>query len=176
MTDKNRENSKDDFEKSESQKKSAAFDTANAANILHLFDLHFGADKNSDPATDAENWYGQLVDDLRRSELKCDRLHAVIISGDIGNFSEKREYDAAQIFIEILWNKFSISKDRLVIIPGNHDLNRILSKKGYRLQDEEYYDGPLKDGHFIRVSTDVIRLRNDDYPLRFKYFSDFTKT
>ena len=99
------------------------------ASILHLSDLHFGADKQSDPVTDAEKWYGQLADDLYR-ELKCDRLDAIIISGDVGNFSEPGEYMAAHIFIDLLCEKFGVGKNCLVIVPGNHDLNRKYSKKG----------------------------------------------
>jgi len=149
------------------------FDSASAANILHLSDLHFGADKQSDPAADAEKWYGQLVDDLCR-ELKCERLDAVIISGDIGNFSEPGEYKAAKLFLDKLCKKFSLDASHLVIVPGNHDLNWKLSKKAYRFLHEENHKKPLKDCHFFRVSKDVIDLRNDKtYPKRFQNFIKF---
>jgi hypothetical protein len=44
------------------------------------------------------------VDDLG-NELGCKRLHVVIISGDIGNFSEPEEYQAAGVFLKWLCEK-----------------------------------------------------------------------
>ena len=75
------------------------FDPENAASILHLSDLHFGGDKDSDPVADAGRWYNQLAGDLLQ-ELGCRRLDAVIISGDIANFSVSEEYKAAGVFLE----------------------------------------------------------------------------
>ena len=149
------------------------FDSASAANILHLSDLHFGADKQSDPGADAEKWYGQLADDLRK-ELKCERLDAVIISGDIGNFSDPGEYKAAKLFLDKLCKKFSLDASHLIIVPGNHDLNWKDSKKGYRLTDKDELHEPLKDGYFIELLDGAIRLRDKDaYPMRFNHFSRF---
>jgi hypothetical protein len=162
--------------KSDELSEGPAFDPATAANILHLSDLHFSGDKESDPVANAKNWYGQLVDDLC-NELGCKRLHAVIISGDIGNFSESEEYQAAEVFLKKLCRKFSLDSSQLVIVPGNHDLNWKISKKGYLLLDKDDHDGPLKDGYFIKVSDDVIRLRDDNaYPKRFQHFSQFHET
>ncbi|BBO91150.1 SUMF1/EgtB/PvdO family nonheme iron enzyme [Desulfosarcina ovata] len=149
------------------------FDPEGAASILHLSDLHFGAEKNSDPVADAKNWHSQLTDDLI-GELGCEQLHAVIISGDIGNFSEPDEYRAAEVFFERLCTKFGLAASQLIIVPGNHDLNWKLSKRGYRLMDVEDHDGPLIDGQFIRESENVIRLRDDDiYANRFRHFGKF---
>ena len=162
-----------DSEKIETCMEHIAFDPANAINILHISDLHFGADKKSEPLSDANRWCGQLIDDLR-DELDCDRLHAVIISGDIGNFSNLEEYQAAEIFLECLGKQFELNPSDLIVVPGNHDLNWKISKKGYRLIDEDDLGEPLKDGHYVRISDDVIRLRDDDkYPERFRNFSRF---
>lgn len=65
----------DGREPDELQAESTAFNASDAANILHLSDLHFSADENSDPDADAERWFGQLRDDLN-DELDCERLHA----------------------------------------------------------------------------------------------------
>ncbi len=155
----------DDAEKPEYTEPSdegTAFDLSTAANILHLSDLHFVAGKDSKPIDDANRWYAQLTDDLI-IELECEKLDAAIISGDIGNFSEPDEYLAAEIFLERLCARFSLDASRLIIVPGNHDLNWKLSKKGYRLMDVEDYHNPLEEAQFIRVSKDVIRLRDDNY-------------
>ena len=121
------------------------FDPEGAANILHLSDLHFGADEKSDPVADAKRWFSQLTDDLS-DELGCERLDAVIISGDVGNFSNPDEYLAAEVFLERVCAKFRLDASQLVLVPGNHDLNWKLSKRGYRLMDKDDHDGPLSDG------------------------------
>jgi len=135
--------------------------------ILHLSDLHFGTHE------DAGRWYGQLADDLK-NELDCDQLDVMIISGDVANYAVEEEYNAAKIFIDRIIREFGLEPADLVIVPGNHDLNWNLSKKGYTLIDREEYEGTLKDGCFIEVSDEVIRLRDDAaYQKRFEYFSDF---
>ncbi|MDM8538821.1 metallophosphoesterase [Desulfobacterales bacterium HSG17] len=137
------------------------------ANILHLSDLHFGT------AADAKKWYSQLADDLTL-ELKCSTLDALILSGDIANLSEPGEYDAAKDFIDRLCKGFKLEPDRLVIVPGNHDLNWKLAKKGYSLIDRDEYEGELVKGKFIEVADDVVRIRDEKkYKLRFEHFSRF---
>lgn len=160
-------------QRSDAKAAKSFFDTDRAANILHLSDLHFGADASSDADADADRWFGQLRDDLI-TELRCQKLHAAIISGDIGNFSEPAEYQAAKRFLDNLYREFDLNASQLVIVPGNHDLSWKLAKKGYRLMDEEDLDAPLKKGSFIRESENVIRLRDDDaYGSRFQHFSQF---
>ncbi len=60
-------------------------------------------------------------------------------------------------------------------MPGNHDLNWKLSKKqGYKLIDREDYAEELKEGHFIEVGADVVRIRDQEgYNARFAHFSTF---
>ncbi len=62
----------------------------NFHHILHLSDLHF------DPETSADSWYSQLAEDLRGDMINCRKLDALIISGDVANFSERKEYDQAK--------------------------------------------------------------------------------
>ena len=167
------ENDTGSVEQTNTTRETVAFDPQGAANILHLSDLHFGAEKNSDSIADAKRWHSQLANDLI-IELGCKKLDAAIISGDIGNFSEPEEYRAAESFLERLCAKFGLDASQLIIVPGNHDLNWKLSKKGYRLIYAEDHDGKLKDGQFIRVNEEVIQLRDDSaYANRFQHFRQF---
>lgn len=136
--------------------------------ILHLSDLHFGNQHN------AELWHGQLAHDLK-SELDCKDLTALIISGDLANYSTTEEYEAAGMFITRLMEEFKLASRQVVLVPGNHDLNWLESKKqGYDLVEREDCDTDPADGEFIEVGDDVIRLRNKrGYPERFKWFSQF---
>jgi formylglycine-generating enzyme required for sulfatase activity/RecA/RadA recombinase len=135
--------------------------------ILHLSDLHFGTQQ------DAENWYSQLADDLT-GDLDCRRLDVLIISGDIATFATPEEYQAAEQFITALSRKFSLEPSRIVIVPGNHDLNWPLSKKAYELKDRENCEALLTGGCYIKETDTIVRLRDEErYKERFLYFSEF---
>ncbi|MGD9212936.1 MAG: metallophosphoesterase [Desulfobacteraceae bacterium] len=134
--------------------------------ILHLSDLHCGTDK-------VQQWAGQLADDLKQ-ELECNRIHAMIISGDVTNRADEEEYTNAQIFIEQICEEFRIDKLNLAIVPGNHDLNWELSKKSYFLKYKEELEQNPKEGEYISFGDDVIGLKDDNtYMKRFLPFSDF---
>lgn len=137
--------------------------------ILHLSDLHFGTD------ADAILWSNQLAIDLRQ-ELDCNRIDAMIISGDVANLAVEAEYKAAKIFVEKTCKRFAIERSHLVIVPGNHDLNWKLSKKGYILKDIDDLEESIVEGEYIPVSKDVVRLKQADlYRKRFSSFSRFYK-
>ncbi len=147
--------------------------------ILHISDLHFGTKQ------DANRWYGQLADDLRRllSQLEPNQsphLDALIISGDMANRSTPKEYAAAERFIHRLLPEFGLQRHQIVIVPGNHDLNWDLSKQAYEIKERESYDGSLEeekvleksiivDGEYIHIPDET------EYKRRFQYFSDFYK-
>jgi len=137
------------------------------AHILHLSDLHFGT------KADGQLWAGQLAEDLKR-ELNCPGLDAMIISGDVANFSVEEEYDAAKIFIERISAEFGLTTEKLIIVPGNHDLNWDLSEDSYNPVKRKKHTGKLVEGHYIVESETVILLRDEDtYKNRFLPFSKF---
>ena len=140
-------------------------------NILHLSDLHFGTEE------DAHNWYGILAEDLRL-ELKCTHVDALVISGDVANFSTEKEYTAAKLFLDKVCKEFQVEQSQVVITPGNHDLNWKLSKKAYRpIWRDEYQGPPLSDGNYIDIDDNTMAIRDEDqYKLRFEYFSNFYKS
>ncbi|MCP4625407.1 MAG: metallophosphoesterase [bacterium] len=137
------------------------------AHILHISDLHISS------VEDAGAWYGQLADDLK-IELGCHKLDALILSGDIAGKSLPKEYEAAARFLKDLSREFGLSPSQLVIVPGNHDLNWALSKKGYKLMFREEYDSELKEGFFLNWGEDIIQVRDEaEYKQRFAHFRDF---
>ncbi len=95
--------------------------------ILHLSDLHFDID------TRAAAWYSQLADDLRY-ELGCTSLDVLILSGDIAKHSTPEEYAAAKIFLDELCREFQLDRTRIVIVPGNHDLNWKLAEEACEIK------------------------------------------
>jgi 3',5'-cyclic AMP phosphodiesterase CpdA len=136
--------------------------------VLHLSDLHMTT------SDQANLWSGQLADDLRH-ELHLSHLDALILSGDIANYSTPEEYQAAQLFLDHLRQDFPLDRDRIVIVPGNHDLNWQLAKAAYTLKDrEDCTPEELQEGCYIPVSDEVVRVRDDaQYQQRFEHFSAF---
>ncbi|NEO09993.1 HEAT repeat domain-containing protein [Moorena sp. SIO3I8] len=134
--------------------------------ILHLSDLHI---TTSEQAT---LWSNQLAQDLTQ-DLDIPHLDALILSGDIANYSTPEEYQAAQQFLYNLCLDFPLDPKQIVLVPGNHDLNWKLAKRAYQLLDLEDYDGELKEGHYIK-GEDVIRVQDETkYQQRFAHFSQF---
>jgi hypothetical protein len=85
--------------------------------LLHLSDLHFQRED------EAERWFTSLAHDLRCG-LELERLDAVVISGDIVDRANPIGYAAAVNFVERLRRDFRVDRGRVVIIPGNHDVDR----------------------------------------------------
>lgn len=101
---------------------SKSYEELHKMDILHLSDLHF-----RDPDK-AEVLYNQLAEDLKRN-LHCSELEAIVLTGDITNAATRKEYDSAGLFLERLTGEFTVSKDRLIIVPGNHDVDWSITKK-----------------------------------------------
>ncbi|NEO82061.1 HEAT repeat domain-containing protein [Moorena sp. SIO4G3] len=135
--------------------------------ILHLSDLHITTPEQ------ATLWSNQLAQDLIQ-DLQIPNLDALILSGDIANYSTPDEYQAAQQFIENLRQDFPLDSKQIVLVPGNHDLNWKLAEDAYDLRDRKNYQGTLTEGHYIKVTEEVIRVRDEaKYKQRFTHFSQF---
>jgi HEAT repeat protein/predicted phosphodiesterase len=130
-------------------KSSGAREKMRTISILHLSDLHFSTPEQP------EIWYSQLAEDLRQ-ELKLERLDGVILSGDITNVSSQEEYDAARVFFDKLLKEFGVSPQRVVMVPGNHDLCWEESKKAYQPRRLEPNEKPPKEGTYFEVRPGYI--------------------
>lgn len=137
-----------------------------AVNVLHLSDLHFTHPQQADV------WYGQLAEDLK--ELECDRLSALVLSGDLTQRAEASEFEAARRFILRLSTELRLSPGQVVVVPGNHDMSWPLSKAAYALHRREDYAGPLEEGKFIEHTPAIIEVRDEAlYQRRFVPFAEF---
>ena len=84
--------------------------------FLHLSDLHF-SDENQ-----ADQWHAQLLLDMRK-QMKIRELSGVIVSGDITNHATVEQFGFAQDFFRQLCTSFRVARERLILVPGNHDVN-----------------------------------------------------
>ncbi len=135
--------------------------------ILHLSDIHLGDE------IEANKYRMQLETDLKH-ELKINKLEYLVISGDIGNYSTKDEYKAAFVFIDKLIKHFGLDSNRVIIVPGNHDLNWDLAEKAYNFVSSRKLSEPLPEGRFIPAGKPGVLLRDEEaYRKRFVNFNEY---
>jgi hypothetical protein len=149
--------------------------TAWQVDILHLSDLHLGS------PNDAQRLHSQLAEDLKR-ELGCTRLDGMILSGDMTMVCAEDEYAAARAFIDAIAGEFGLPRERIVLIPGNHDLSWSHAKAAYKPGRRTDYlaandadkarwtierqSGGLRKRDFYQVRDEPL------YRERFRLFSD----
>lgn len=109
----------------------------NKINICHLSDLHFGIYENKSFSTEDESFSltNSLIEFISTKFSESEKPHFLIISGDLTSISAKAEYDQFLQFIDTFieedcfakcyFDKYS-EKDRIIIVPGNHDTVRKL--------------------------------------------------
>lgn len=143
--------------------------------ILHLSDLYF---KDID---DVNTWYNQLAQDLHH-QLGCTSLDALILSGNIARESTPESYDAAKQFLNKLCEEFNLECDRIVIVPGNCDLNYEVAEESYSPVRRKQYKGPFLEkggkpepdpSYSIDKGEYVEILDLEQYKQRFTHFSNF---
>ncbi len=141
--------------------------------ILHLSDLHFTTGDNAHEKADRKEVLDSLLALVSGLEGEW-RPTIVCVSGDIagrGNGAAP-DYNAASTWLRELLDVVEIGVDRLVICPGNHDLDQkkaLERPKSTRQADEEFSDGepPRRSAAFSEFeqfceNLDVTRLRVGD--------------
>jgi len=112
--------------------------------ILHLSDFHFSSERawDQDPVLNAlAARIGQEVADGSSPDFVC-------ITGDIGQRGAKADYDAAGTWIEkrllpALPADFHL--ERLLFVPGNHDVDRSQVKQSQRALHKELLSAQSQD-------------------------------
>lgn len=135
--------------------------------ILHLSDLHFGDD------TFSNVWRTQLETDLIK-ELGIKRLEYLVISGDVANRSTEKEYETAFAMVDGLVKRFGLDASRVVIVPGNHDLNWDLSESAYPFVSKRKLPSPLPEDRCIPAGEAGALVRDEAlYRERFAHFNTY---
>lgn len=118
--------------------------------VLHISDLHMVERDNAEIVAD------QLVTDTENiPELQ--KPHIVIISGDITD--RAGTYDAAKLFIKKLQHGLKLATGLIIIVPGNHDYSRDISKQAHDAETGSSDTATIKDSRAVWE--------------RFKFFSEF---
>ncbi len=134
--------------------------------LLHLSDLHL------ENETLAGVYRTQLETDLIH-ELGVKRLEYLVVSGDVANRSTEAEYRAAFGLLDGLVKRFGLDASRVVIVPGNHDLNWDDSENAYPFFPKRKLPSPLPEGAYIPAGEAGALLRDEElYQNRFTRFSE----
>lgn len=107
----------------------------NSLKLLHLSDLHL-----SDETT-MNKFFFFLKLDLCNL-IGITKLDYLIISGDVCERPQKEQYEVAVTFIKRIISEFNLDISKVIVVPGNHDCDREVSKKAYGssgIEDEELY-------------------------------------
>jgi hypothetical protein len=97
-----------------------------ALTILHVSDLQFGKHHRfADDAGGFDTLLRRLCDDLdvlKDSHGLAPQL--VALTGDLAEWGMKAELDQVLRFCEGLEKHLGLARERVLVIPGNHDVNR----------------------------------------------------
>ena len=94
--------------------------------ILHVSDPQFGRYHRFDPS---DSLAGHLIRDVTRlSKIGVPPIDLIILSGDIAERGKRAEYEDAQKFVEQMCQALSLGLERVIVVPGNHDVSWNLSK------------------------------------------------
>jgi len=110
--------------------------------ILHLSDLHFGAQHAYAIPNAKNNIVGKqtLLDsmcrDLAVQNISPSEIALVLITGDLTCTANAQEFNEAVRFIEEIKRRFGLGAGQIVCVPGNHDIEWI-SKDGILNEDAE---------------------------------------
>jgi len=163
--------------------------------ILHLSDLHRTRGHevtnnnlwhylNRDITTEFQNTNSSLgLSDPKLPQPK--EIDLIIISGDITQKAASNEYQEAAQFITLLVeNVLDNDKTRLILVPGNHDVDWGYSRGAYteaqqatletvRTASVQASPFRFQVGNNSTTRTLMERHREDIYQERFKAFADF---
>jgi len=158
--------------------------------ILHISDIH----RAVDAPTSNVSLLGKLLDDItlrysmdnRALDLADPPLSSpdlIVISGDVTQRATPEEFSIARDFVERLL--FLVNKDRnkVILVPGNHDINWDLAARAYspssegefvnqRKQDEPYTQLVKRapSGSYWRKDPNVYELRLDPFKQFYESF------
>ncbi len=97
--------------------------------LLHLSDLQFGRNHRFGRLGTSDDDFDSLFGRLNRDLGKLRDSHGLapnvlVVSGDLAEWGKKKEFSDALLFLEKLTELLELERRHVVIIPGNHDVNR----------------------------------------------------
>lgn len=161
--------------------------TAPLCTILHISDLHFGAQPSDSPVVAAEflrsDVRHQYAEDTSRHlppECPLRAPDLCVVSGDLT--ATGREFaDAEEFLARICDDLFDGNREKIFVVPGNHDIDWELSANGYReiaynhelWQQREQPASPYKAVQTRDGMARLFERVESEYAARFRGFQEF---
>jgi len=108
--------------------------------LLHLSDIHFGPINTPEGSTNSHRYnpsdYLKSLEDYLVKDFYSPQKHFnigdsrlyLVVTGDITNTAATNEFDRAREFLKAICKKLNIPKKRVIICPGNHDVDWNIAK------------------------------------------------
>jgi len=121
--------------------------------ILHLSDLQFGCNHRYPEGKDSYRaLLGKLSTDLDHlAEEEGVVPNAIVVTGDLAEWSMPSEYEQVRVFLEGLVGKLELGKERVIVVPGNHDVSRKLCQA--KRLEAEATDMPFDEPYFAKFQN-----------------------
>ena len=135
--------------------------------LLHLSDLHFT--ENTSPKTKFE-W---LVQDICRGEgFEHIPIEYIVISGDITDRGSEGGFQNALEFVSLLNDKFKVSAERCIFVPGNHDVQDLTAAYNWYDSEDKATKAEANKKLWHKEGNIILIPDKNIYPQRLKKFSD----
>ena len=140
----------------------------NTLRLLHLSDLHL-CDEDS-----MKKHYFHLKLDLKKN-FEIEKLDYLIISGDVSDRPVESMYQTAVTFIKNLIAEFEVPAGHVILIPGNHDCDREVSKECYGKKGTAVTDQKKYNDRYLKYSQNFYQpIIGRPYPMEpEKQFEDY---
>jgi 3',5'-cyclic AMP phosphodiesterase CpdA len=92
--------------------------------ILHVSDMQFGEHHRF--GAGVESLASRLIQDLKNLSGEIPPIDVIVLSGDFSERGMQPELEQASDFVEQLSTFTGLDGNRVVVVPGNHDVNRRL--------------------------------------------------
>lgn len=107
--------------------------------MLHISDIHFKSPDCLDPWMDPDAPVRtRMMRDLTEQVQKQGKVGAILIGGDVAFKAAPDEYQTARAWIQQLAQISGCPKERIFVVPGNHDVDRGAIKGSVQIQNVQH--------------------------------------
>lgn len=107
--------------------------------MLHISDIHFKSPECLDPSQDPDLAVRtRMMRDLAQQVGALGEVGAILIGGDVAFKAAPDEYKTAWNWVQELAAISGCPKERIFVVPGNHDVDRNFIKKSVPTQSAQH--------------------------------------
>ena len=134
---------------------------------VHVSDIHFGQERGPEVYVhdDVKQCVIADVEEIKMAS-GIQRMDGVIVTGDIAFSGKKNEYDRAAQWLDRLTEVIGCGKTDVIVVPGNHDIDRGRISPGAKLMTPQIVKGGEDELYRYldnAVDREVLYAKFDDY-------------